>query len=37
MFGLNLGKEITAIESHLKKVLATLETVFMELKEDFKL
>tara|TARA_B110000090_G_scaffold100321_1_gene112867 strand:- start:240 stop:581 length:342 start_codon:yes stop_codon:yes gene_type:complete len=50
MFGLNLGKEITAIESwtknlknkstieaHLNNILATLETVFMELKEDFKL
>ena len=50
MFGLNLGKEITSIESwtknlknkstietHLKNVVATVERVFIELKQDFKL
>ncbi len=50
MFGLNLGKDITSIESwtknlknkssiegHLKNVVATVETVFVELKEDFNL
>lgn len=50
MFGLNLGKDITSIESwtrtlknkssidsNLKNVVSTIETVFSELKEDFKL
>lgn len=50
MFGLNLGKDITSIESwtrtlknksniegHLKNVVSTVETVFVELKEDFNL
>jgi len=50
MFGLNLAKELTSIETwtknlknkstietHLKNVIATLETVFIELKKDFKL
>jgi hypothetical protein len=50
MFGLNLGKEITSIESwtkslknkstietHLKNVVTTVERVFIELKQDFKL
>ena len=50
MFGLNLGKSITSIESwtrtlknksaiqdHLELVVSTVETVFVELKEDFNL
>lgn len=50
IFGLNLGKKITSIESwtknlknkstietHLKNVVATLESTFIELKRDFKL
>tara|TARA_R110000787_G_scaffold136193_5_gene248682 strand:- start:10615 stop:10956 length:342 start_codon:yes stop_codon:yes gene_type:complete len=50
MFGLNLGKEITSIETwtknlknkstietQLKNVVTTVETVFIELKEDFNL
>ena len=50
MFGLNLGKSITSIESwtrtlknksaiqdHLELVVSTVETVLVELKEDFNL
>lgn len=50
MFGLNLGKDITSIESwtrtlknkstiegHRRNVVDTVETVFIELKEDFNL